>query len=136
MKNTNRMYFSKEKILERDAYVCGYCNGYATDVDHIIPWSFCHNSDEDNLISCCHDCNAIAHDKCFDSLAEKRQYIMTVRDGKKWTKKLNNRYSKCTVCGDSFSEGHKGATHFICFKCNKRGYEYNQEYIKSGSWQE
>ena len=119
---------TRTRILERDAYICGYCNGEANEVDHIIPWSYYRHRDDDNLIASCEDCNRIAKDKVFSSLAEKRQYIMSVRSGKKWTRKLNNRYSRCSVCGELFNEGAKGATHFICASCVGSGYEYKYQF--------
>lgn len=116
-----------ERILERDAYVCAYCNGEAAEVDHIIPWSYCQNSDEDNLIASCRVCNSIASNFIFDSLSEKRSYILSIRAGKKWKRRLKNAFSKCSVCGEKFSEGHNGATHFICHKCNESGMEYKYD---------
>jgi predicted RNA-binding Zn-ribbon protein involved in translation (DUF1610 family) len=56
-------------------------------------------------------------DKVFDSISKKREFIQKRRGGLKWTRKRNNRYSKCSGCGESFSEGTLGATHFRCPKC-------------------
>lgn len=48
------------KVLSRDGYVCYYCQGHATSVDHIIPVS--SNPDlaltMENCVSACKPCNS------------------------------------------------------------------------------
>lgn len=40
-------------ILARDNYICRYCGGHATTVDHIIPKSKGGTDRWDNLVACC-----------------------------------------------------------------------------------
>ena len=42
----------KEKILERDRFVCVYCLGVASVVDHVVPFCWSQCDDEDNLVIC------------------------------------------------------------------------------------
>lgn len=59
---------------------CGYCfSQWATVWDHIIPFSYGGRTIDDNLYPSCRACNAIASDKVFDSIEEKRNYIMKHR---------------------------------------------------------
>jgi hypothetical protein len=114
----------REEILERDAFMCAYCDQWADSIDHIIPYSYCQNNDKDNLVACCMDCNLIANDKIFESLSAKRGYIRNKRGLHKWRMKFLNRYSHCIVCNDPYLEGHKKATHFICPRCRMHGLEW------------
>ena len=63
--------------------MCIYCGGDATEVDHIIPYSYSQNNDEKNLVPACRVCNAIAYNQIFDSLAQKIQYVLRRRGQKK-----------------------------------------------------
>jgi len=38
----------RQKVLERDAFMCAYCDGIADSVDHIIPYAYCMDNDPDN----------------------------------------------------------------------------------------
>lgn len=113
----------KYKILERDGYVCAYCLGDASEVDHIIPWSWGHDDTEDNLVSCCRDCNAIAYDKVFQSLQEKYTYINTVRQSNKWQKKFKSRVSICIRCKKTYKPRINGSTVFLCSECVQYGWQ-------------
>lgn len=75
----------RREIFERDDYMCGYCFGDATCVDHIIPWSFTRDDRESNLMSSCWLCNLIASNKVFDSFRLKQAHIQGRRY--KWIKK-------------------------------------------------
>ncbi len=119
----------REKILERDAFMCAYCDGEADCVDHIIPYSYCQDNNQDNLVACCMDCNLIASDHIFESLQAKREYIRHKRGMTKWLKRFANRYSLCSLCRDPYLEGHKNATHFICPRCRMRGWEWKKDVI-------
>ena len=107
----------KDAILERDCWICAYCDGIATVVDHVVPfsWSFC--DDPDNLVACCQECNEIAYKFVFPSFTDKRMYIRTRRKGKK----LDNRFKipYCLDCGAAFKQRTKGTTVFLCRVCNK-----------------
>lgn len=66
----------KKKVLERFDYVCVYCFTEAETVDHVIPWSYAHDDSEDNLVAACWLCNLIAHNKMFDTLSHKQEYVI------------------------------------------------------------
>lgn len=67
------------KALEASNYQCIYCGSSATEADHIIPYSWEMKHELDNLVGCCRECNAIAYNLHFDSLAEKITYVQRVR---------------------------------------------------------
>lgn len=120
----NRRHFNKEKILERDQYICVYCLGDATCVEHVVPWDWSHCNDEDNLVASCTECNQIASDKMFTSFDEKRAYILVVRSSKKWTRKLAIKFQvfRCSNCKAIFNPLKDGATNFLCPECTKKEY--------------
>jgi 5-methylcytosine-specific restriction endonuclease McrA len=45
------------RVLNRDAWICTYCGGEATEVDHIIPRKVGGGHELDNLTSACRACN-------------------------------------------------------------------------------
>jgi len=45
------------RILERDHFVCAYCDGHADEVDHVMPLARGGNNDDENLAACCGWCN-------------------------------------------------------------------------------
>jgi len=113
----------KERILERDDYVCIYCLGNATVVDHVVPWSFSYCDEEENLVSSCENCNLIASNFVFTSFDEKRSFIVTRRAGRKWTRKLKRLGPPlCNECGQIFIECNDGATLFLCPGCTAKEY--------------
>lgn len=59
--------WSKQKILERDNYKCGYCNRKAETIDHIIPLSKGGKSTFINTVAACHKCNSRKGDKKLES---------------------------------------------------------------------
>lgn len=131
--NTKRRGISeslREQILERDAYICAYCDGIATCVDHVVPYAYSRCDDPLNLVASCTECNLIASDKIFDDFIFKRSFIRAQRMGKKWKVKLENQFSFCTECGKPFVEGHCKATHFICKNCNKSDLEWHRKLPK------
>ena len=55
---------------------CGYCfQEWATEWDHIIPWSKGGSSHSDNLMPACRWCNRHLSDKRFWDVQAKRLYI-------------------------------------------------------------
>lgn len=63
---------------------CGYCfEEWATCWDHIIPYTYGGSIDPENLMPSCRLCNAFCHDKVFDSIEEKRQYVKECREKRK-----------------------------------------------------
>jgi 5-methylcytosine-specific restriction endonuclease McrA len=55
---TQRWKDQRKRVLQRDQYICVYCNGEATQVDHVIPRAKGGSHDLDNLVACCATCNS------------------------------------------------------------------------------
>lgn len=47
----------RQAVLERDAYICAYCQGIATEADHVIPKAKGGTDQLDNLVASCRPCN-------------------------------------------------------------------------------
>jgi len=54
---TQRWKNQRLRVLKRDGYICAYCGGDATQVDHVIPRSAGGGHELDNLVACCAPCN-------------------------------------------------------------------------------
>lgn len=101
------------RILDEHNWVCQYCGAAASDVDHIIPWTYGGSDDEDNLTASCHLCNMIASNKVFDTFTDKRAFIVEER-----RKRSMPPPNLCIECGRPFYNGARGATRFMCSQCN------------------
>ena len=55
---TQRWKNQRLRVLQRDGYVCQYCGGEATQVDHVIARAMGGGHDLDNLVACCALCNS------------------------------------------------------------------------------
>lgn len=75
----------KKIVLTRFDYTCVYCFAEAETVDHVIPWSYRHDNSDDNLVAACWLCNLIAHNKMFDTLSQKQEYVIAKKYN--WIKK-------------------------------------------------
>src|SRR5262245_38858846 len=58
----------RKYVLERDGHTCQYCDGVATEVDHVHPYSRGGTNYPSNLASCCRKCNMRALARVFDSI--------------------------------------------------------------------
>jgi hypothetical protein len=47
----------KNKIRERDGYICQLCGADGNQIDHIIPFAISHDNTEGNLRVLCKPCN-------------------------------------------------------------------------------
>lgn len=103
-------------IIDENPY-CIYCDGLAEVVDHFIPYAFSQCNEKWNLVPSCEVCNQIASDKVFETLDEKRQYILDKRNGRKWKRRLKSKISYCVGCNKSFKPRSKGSTLFYCREC-------------------
>ena len=54
---TQRWKDQRLRVLKRDSYICHYCSGEATQVDHVIPRANGGGHELDNLVACCAPCN-------------------------------------------------------------------------------
>ena len=71
-------YSVRANILSRDNYKCQLCFDRAKHVHHIIPWSTCNKSedeqlrfDPENCICLCKECHLKAHDGCYNRIDDK-----------------------------------------------------------------
>lgn len=87
--STWREKISEEKklsIYTRDNFECQYCGIYCYDsfiqneksltIDHLTPFSGAGSNKEDNLITCCRECNILKSDKRFKTFEEAREFIL------------------------------------------------------------
>jgi hypothetical protein len=79
----------REDILERQSFSCFYCCHYFDIVvkrkgktfalrphfDHVVPFVYCGDSNEKNLVATCHLCNLWKSDRVFNSLEEIQAYL-------------------------------------------------------------
>lgn len=68
------------RILKRDDYICQYCFEGATEIDHIIPYSYIPCNLDENLVASCGECNRLASNMVFDSFLDKYMYIKRRRE--------------------------------------------------------
>jgi len=55
--------FIRQRILERDSFICAYCGARANSVDHITPRAQGGLHDFDNLVAACRRCNSRKKDR-------------------------------------------------------------------------
>lgn len=108
----------KNRILQRDLWICAYCGDDAECVDHVVPYSWSKCNDEYNLVASCNRCNLIASDKVFKDFNAKSKYIRERRAGKR-IHHDKIEYAICMTCNEPFSPRQNGSTAFICDKCSK-----------------
>lgn len=103
---------------------CVYChNQIATQIDHVIPYSYIPCHDLINLRPSCARCNLIASDKVFEDFEEKYKYVRT--------KNFKSTLLRCIVCTIPFySELH--TNQFYCPHCVLCEYPNNR--INQESW--
>jgi 5-methylcytosine-specific restriction endonuclease McrA len=75
----------RRRILERDGYVCAYCQGKANSVDHIIPRAVWPDDmpgvdDPSNLVAACKPCNSKKGSKIGAPPREKNIQRFTSRE--------------------------------------------------------
>lgn len=111
----------KQEILERDLFLCAYCGGVATWVDHVVPYSYSQCSDKDNLVASCEECNLIAGNKVFKDFAAKGQYIRTRKKSPKFARRLVLKaVPVCNSCGKIFQQRDTaGSSMFYCADCER-----------------
>ena len=107
---------TKDIVFERDSYTCVYCDGMASTVDHIIPWSYSNDHSLENLVACCDECNGLASDKMFTGLLEKRRYIQERREQRIAYSFGHSLKMECPYCGRVFKPGITG-TNICCNRC-------------------
>jgi 5-methylcytosine-specific restriction endonuclease McrA len=77
------------RILERDDYRCRYCgldgrasfeNALVMRVDFVIPRARKGKKDPNNLVACCHSCNAIKGTRVYRGFDDAKAYVLTKRE--------------------------------------------------------
>jgi len=80
---------NRKEILKKQNNKCYYCHnrlGYYYErngrviksvihFDHVIPFSFSHNSNEDNFVAACNLCNLYKSNLMFDTLFDAQEYL-------------------------------------------------------------
>ncbi len=74
--------WSKSGVLRRDNYVCSFCSGKATTIDHVIPRSKGGKNTWKNTVAACSPCNNRKRDRTPD---EARMPLMIIPQVPKWT---------------------------------------------------
>ena len=87
------------RVLRQSNLSCGYCGDPASEVDHIIPYSYVQKHDDENLVGACSICNRIASNKVFDGFIEKQSYILEERKKERWIEAINIYQSLCQAVG-------------------------------------
>ena len=63
MPHNRHVPVSRRGVLRRDGHRCGYCDGSASTIDHVIPRSRGGRDEWENLVACCLKCNNIKGDR-------------------------------------------------------------------------
>lgn len=109
------------RVLNELGGLCAYCQYEpATEIDHIIPYSFSVFNDESNLAPACRRCNGIAYNLVFPDFTAKREFILEQRNTKKIQAAILKEFSFCIDCQASYNPRKKGATRFLCPPCAKK----------------
>ena len=91
---------------------CYYCRvEIATTIDHVIPYSYDMDNTIENLVPACGLCNCLAGNRHFESVEEKRQYILKKR------KEKNLRRAFCIVCLVPYAYKLHSPSLLLCPEC-------------------
>lgn len=74
--------WSKAGVLRRDRYVCAFCSGKATTIDHVIPRSRGGKNLWSNTVAACSPCNNKKRDRTPE---EARMPMNIVPETPKWS---------------------------------------------------
>lgn len=58
-----RVPVTRRGVLRRDQNRCGYCGGFASTIDHVVPRSRGGKDSWENLVACCLRCNNVKGDR-------------------------------------------------------------------------
>lgn len=103
-----RYHISKYKkmlVLERDNYLCVYCNrkvgfGILTyEIDHFDPYNYNQNNNLDNLLTSCTKCNRHKYGQIFDTIEQAQDFLY----------KYYGKYKKYTMVERFKNNGEKNA---------------------------
>jgi hypothetical protein len=74
--------WSKVGVLKRDNYVCAFCNGKASTIDHVMPRSKGGKNTWKNTVAACSPCNNRKRDR---TPSEANMPLLFTPDVPKWT---------------------------------------------------
>lgn len=130
MKTNRRLTYKKrwKELIEIYGARCYYCRKEAaTTIDHVVPYSWDAVNDIENLVPACALCNAIAGDKMFEDVEQKRQYILSQRA------KRSNMRAVCVECLLPFTYRAHSPSMFLCAECYDLEYP-GDHYSESPEW--
>lgn len=90
---TGVMPFSKRGVLRRDGFVCSYCGGRASTVDHVKPKSKGFPASWENSVAACQPCNNKKGDKFLEQSGMKlniKPYMPTFEEAYRWSHPEND----------------------------------------------
>jgi hypothetical protein len=116
-----------DELVERYGNVCFYCKKeISTTIDHVVPYSWDGDNSIDNLVPSCALCNSLASNKMFDTVVQKRAYILKQRN------KYKNRRAICAECLLPFAYRTHSPSLFLCAECYDQ--EYGTQYSNEKRW--
>ena len=66
----------RNRVMQRDSGICRYCGHQAEVIDHVNPYSYVGEHEEDNLVASCWICNALVSNKLFMDFESKKKFIL------------------------------------------------------------
>ena len=101
--------------------LCFYCREEsASQIDHIIPYSWDGDNSIENLVPSCAWCNVVASNKLFENVWQKKEYILSKR-------KRKIKRSICTECLLPFVYKEHSNSPFLCPECYDIEYSKNEK---------
>mgnify|MGYP006935490965 CR=1 FL=1 len=116
-----------QELIQLHGPRCYYCQKeIATTIDHVVPYSWDADNEKANLVLACGLCNSLAGNMMFDSVEQKRQYILGER------KKRVNQRAICAQCLLPFTYRRHSPSLLLCAECYDE--EYDTDYSKTKEW--
>ena len=98
----------KRLLIEKQNGLCYYCNQefgsivwckgrtivLRAEIEHVVPFVYCHCDNMNNLVVACHVCNRAKHDKVFNNMGDLLTYLQN-----KWDK-----YKRGVICSVNNAE--------------------------------
>lgn len=113
---------------------CVYCHReIATQIDHIIPYSYCAYHGIENLVPSCSWCNLLASDRVFETFDEKYEWLRNERNKKKHVRRRIAHRLMCSQCYlPYYSAMH--SNYILCPHC--AAVEYDKPKPTGAMWAE
>ena len=78
----------KIRILERDNYICIYCDSFADQVDHVLPIKWGGISKTSNGVAACHRCNRNKYSNLDEEIIKKGfTHLLNKGEDMAWTER-------------------------------------------------